>query len=298
MNRRQFLQIGTAAAAASSIPVSAAPNSRFRLVHFTDTHIEKELKADKGVAKCFSQIAKLKPDFCLAGGDLVYDALEADKPRAKQLFDMYGEAVKRLDCAVHSCPGNHDSFGVFEKSGVSLTDPEYGKKMFEDRIGPLYKSFDHKGWHFVTLDTVFIDGRKYRGFVDERQMNWLKADLEKNGTSKPVVIMCHIPLVTAALQVVPGWGSLGNEIVVENSAEVVGLLEKYPVKLVLQGHTHINERVIWKDIDFTTTGAVSGNWWKGPRLGFPEGYAVLDISGDKVSWRFESYGWQSPAPEA
>jgi hypothetical protein len=26
--------------------------------------------------------------------------------------------------------------------------------------------------------------------------------------------------------------------------------------------THINERVNWKGIDFITTGAVSGNWWK------------------------------------
>jgi Icc protein len=67
-----------------------------------------------------------------------------------------------------------------------------------------------------------------------------------------------------------------DTIIVQNSAEVVSLLEKYTVKLGLQSHTHINERVNWKGIDFTTTGAVSGNWWKGPRLGFPEGYAVLD----------------------
>ena len=54
----------------------------------------------------------------------------------------------------------------------------------------------------------------------------------------------------------------------------------------------------WKGVDFITTRAVSGNGWKGPRLGFPEGYAVLDVSGDKVSWRFKSYGWQFLAPEA
>lgn len=196
---------------------------------------------------------------------------------------------------MHSCPGNHDYFGVVEKSGVLPTDPEYGQKMFEDRIGPRYRSFDYKAWHFITLDTVHIDGRQYKGLIDQEQMNWLKGDLQKNGSSKPVIIMCHIPLVTAALQLVPEWHSLGDSIVVANAAEVVTLLEKYPVKLVLQGHTHINERVNWKGIDFITTGAVSGNWWTGPRLGFPEGYAVLDVAGDKVSWRFESYGWQSPA---
>jgi 3',5'-cyclic AMP phosphodiesterase CpdA len=294
VNRRQFLSLTTLTTAAT-VRLSAVSKNAFRFVHFTDTHIERELKADEGVAKCFGQIARLKPDLCLCGGDLVFDVLETGKSRAKELYDMYSEAVKRLDCPVHSSPGNHDYFGVLEKSGVSPADPDYGRKMFEDRIGPLYRSFDHKGWHFITLNTVFIDGRSYRGFVDGEQLNWLKADLEKNGTAKPVIIMCHIPLVTAVLQMVPEWRSIQDTIVVQNSAEIVAVLEKYPVKMVLQGHTHINERVDWKGIDFITTGAVSGNWWKGPRLGFPEGYAVLDVSGDEVSWRFESYGWHAVA---
>jgi 3',5'-cyclic-AMP phosphodiesterase len=294
MDRRHFIKTCTVVGAASSNGLLAAPSRQFRFVHFTDTHIQKELRADEGVAKCFGQIAKLKADFCLCGGDLVFDVLEAGKSRAKQLYDMYAEAVKRLDCPIYSCAGNHDYFGVSEKSDVSQADPEFGRKMFEDRIGPLYRSFNHKGWHFVTLNTVFIDGRSYRGFVDEEQIEWLKRDLESNGTTHPVIIMCHIPLVTAVLQTIPEWRPLAKTIVVENSADVVKILEKYPVKLVLQGHTHVNEHVNWKGIDFITTGAVSGNWWKGPRMGFPEGYAVLEAAGDRVSWRFESYGWHSP----
>lgn len=303
MNRRNFLQTAAGAAAAgtalSASAAAATPNSRFRVVHFTDTHIFKQLRADEGVASCFRQIAKLKPDLCLSGGDLVFDALEVKKSEAKGLFDLYGEAVKRLDCPVHTCPGNHDLFGVFEKSGVATSDPEYGTKMFEDRIGPRYKSLDHKGWHFVTLNTVGIEGRGYVGLVDEAQLNWLKEDLAKNGASKPVVVMCHIPLVTAAQHLVPGWkGGSPDGLVVRNSADVVKVLEKYPVKMVLQGHTHINERVAWKGIEFITTGAVCGNWWKGTRLGFPEGYAVLEFQGSNVTWRYENYGWKSPAEKA
>jgi hypothetical protein len=59
-------------------------------VHFTDTHIQRELKADEGVARCFGRLSKLKPDFCLAGGDSVFDVLERDKSRARELFDMDG----------------------------------------------------------------------------------------------------------------------------------------------------------------------------------------------------------------
>src|SRR5262245_19059503 len=143
MDRRQFVQAAAVTAMASG-RLSGGPSGSFRFVHFTDAHIQKELRADEGVAKCFAQIARRKPDFCLAGGDLVFDVLETAKPRAKQLFDLYGETVKRLECPVHSCPGNHDYFGVFENSGVSPSDPDYGKKMFEERIGPRYRSFDHK----------------------------------------------------------------------------------------------------------------------------------------------------------
>jgi hypothetical protein len=41
--------------------------------------------------------------------------------------------------------------------------------------------------------------------LDEEQMNWLKTDLEKNGTTTPVIIMCHIPFVMAVSQYVPEW---------------------------------------------------------------------------------------------
>lgn len=294
MDRRLFLQSSAAAAALApnTLLAQGAPKANFSFVHFTDTHIMKNARADEGVKMAFTAIKKRKPAFCLAGGDLVMDVLETAKPEAKSLFDLYTETVKMLDCPVHSSPGNHDYFGVFEKSGVSPSDPDYGKKMFEDRIGPRYHSFDHKGWHFVCLDSVFIEGRKYIGRIDEAQLDWLNDDLEKNKT-KPMVVMTHIPLVTAALQLVPGWRDLGNGIVVDNSAGVVQLFEKYPVKMVLQGHTHINESVNWKGIQFITTGAVSGNWWKGARLGFPEGYAVITVKGEQVSWKFESYGWKA-----
>jgi Icc protein len=54
-----------------------------------------------------------------------------------------------LHMRVHSVPGNHDVFGVSSKSGVPQTDPHYGKRIFEDRIGATFSSFDHQGWHFV-----------------------------------------------------------------------------------------------------------------------------------------------------
>lgn len=299
MNRRHFLTTSaaalsvTTAALTTSVSLPAAPSSSFQFVHFTDCHIQPEMGAQQGVHQAFDHIAKQKADFCLSGGDLVFDALEVAKPRAKSLYDMYLESTKRVGSPIYTVPGNHDYFGVFTKSGVEPSDPSYGQKMFEDRIGKRYQSFDHKGWHFILLDSIFItEDRKYKGFIDDAQLTWLKQDLESNKT-KPIIVMTHIPLVTAALQTIPEWHHAGAGIACENGPELATLFTQYPVKMVLQGHTHINEKIDWLGTQYITTGAVSGNWWKGLRYGIPEGYAVITIKGDKATWSYESYGWKA-----
>jgi hypothetical protein len=39
-------------------------------------------------------------------------------------------------------------------------------------------------------------------------------------------------------------------------------------------------------------GAVSGNRWRGARDGFEEGWALLELRGDEVSWRYMDCGWE------
>jgi Icc protein len=135
-------------------------------------------------------------------------------------------------------PGNHDVIGLSNKSNVPATDPLYGKKFFEDCIGKRYRSFDHEGWHFVSLDSIGVTStRGSVGLIDEKQLEWLRAGLKRVGTVRPIVVL--------------------------------ELLRPHNVK------------------------AVSGNWWKGPRLGRPEGFAVLTVTGGEISWRYETYGFQA-----
>src|SRR5208283_5176396 len=93
-------------------------------------------------------------DFVIQGGDHTFDLLAVDRPRATALFDLYTQTEQRLSVKVHHTLGNHDLFGIFPKSGVSPSDPLYAKRMFEDRLGPTYYSFDHKGYHFIVLDSI------------------------------------------------------------------------------------------------------------------------------------------------
>ena len=74
------------------------------------------------------------------------------------------------------------------------------------------------------------------------------------------------------------------------------LLRTRSVKLVLQGHTHVVESIEYLGTRFFTAGAVSGDWWKGWRLGVhPEGFTVLDFSKDDVAVKYVPYGWKARA---
>jgi 3',5'-cyclic AMP phosphodiesterase CpdA len=297
LTRRALLGASAAATVAlapKNLAGQAGSEDRFTFVHFTDTHIQPELKADDGCRLCFARINAVAPAFSICGGDLVFDIMETGKEKARQLLSLYEETRKRLTAPVHHVIGNHDVFGLSPKSSVSEADPEYGKKMFEDRFGKRYRSFDHGRWHFILLDSIGIaPGRNYVGRIDEEQMDWLKRDLAAVGGSRPVVISTHIPLVSAVLQEVPDPWAKRENYLITNSQEVMRLLEGYNVKVVLQGHTHICEEVIYKGVRYITSGAVSGNWWKGKREGHPEGFGVLTVSGEEIGWRYESYGWQA-----
>jgi Icc protein len=294
VNRRSFLTVGALGAVAAALePPAALAAVDFSFVHFTDIHIQPELHAAEGSRRCVAKINALKPDFAICGGDLVFDACAVTMPRAAQVFDLYAETVKPLKMPVHTIIGNHDVYGISTNGGVAPTDRAYGKRMFEDRIGPLYSSFDYKGWHFVLLDSIKngIPGREFIGFVDEEQIAWLKNDLARMTPGSKLVVVTHIPLVSAVLQEVHDPGRAADIFLVTNAQAVLDVLWPYKPKLVLQGHTHIRETVLYNGCQFITSGAVCGNWWKGPREGHPEGFAVLTVHGDDVRWRYETFGF-------
>ncbi len=219
---------------------------------------------------------------------------------ASSLFDLYGKTEQDLGMKIYHTIGNHDVFGVYPASGVSPTDPLYGKKMFEERFGKAYYSFDHKGVHFVVLDSIGItDDRAYEGRIDAAQLAWLAADLKALPAATPIVVSVHIPLVTAfdSYVPVPATAPKHHGLSVANANEVIALFEGHNVLGVLQGHTHINERVEWKGVPYITSGAVSGNWWHGTRMGTPEGFTVVRIESGKLSTRYETYGFQSVDPQ-
>ena len=271
----------------------------FNFLFITDTHIQPELNAAQGCDQCFKQARRIKSDFVIQGGDHVFDSLAVGRERATSLFDLYDRTEQDLGMKTYHTIGNHDCFGVYPASGVAPADPLYGKKIFEDRFGKLYYSFDHKGVHFIVLDSIGItEDRAYEGRIDPAQLAWLATDLNGLPAGTPIVVSLHIPLVTAFDSYVPAATAPAKHhgLSVANAYQVIALFEGRNVLGVLQGHNHINETVVWKGVPYITSGAVCGNWWHGVRMGTPEGFTVARIENGKLSTRYETYGFESVDP--
>jgi Icc protein len=307
MNRRRFLAVAGAVAAYAVVPgvaaggltgpASTGPAEDFTFLFLTDSHTEPELDGVQGTDLAMRLARGYPADFAIQGGDHVFDALGATKTRATQLFDLYGKTEQDLGLKVYHTLGNHDCFGVYPSSGVGPADPLYGKKMYEDRFGPTFYSFNHKGHHFVVLDSILITpARAYAAGVDASQLAWLRRDLEAQRPGQPIIIITHSPLYSTA-NTLPSILLGGRSVDFALGAEVRRLFVGRNILGVLQGHIHINDRITLEGITYQTCGAICGNWWHGPRLGTPEGFTVVRVSGGKLTTSYIPSGFHSVAPE-
>ena len=267
----------------------------FTFVFMTDIHLQPENKAIEGFNQAIDSVNAINPDFVITGGDLIMDALGQSFERSDSLYNIYNKAQNRFSVPVYNTKGNHEIFGIYEKSGILNDHPEYENKMFENRIGKRYYSFDHKGWHFMILDGIEDTGENsYIGKVDSHQMEWIKDDLAKIDTLTPIAISIHIPFITAATQL--EYGSLEPNkptTTISNSKEVLGLFENHKLKLVLQGHLHLLEDIYARGTHFITGGAVSSRWWGGAYNGMEEGFLVVKINGEEIDWEYFDFGWEA-----
>jgi 3',5'-cyclic AMP phosphodiesterase CpdA len=268
----------------------------FTAVFMTDIHLQYENNAVEGFKQALDTVNKLNPDFIITGGDLIMDALGQSFGRADSLYNLFQETIKNTDIPVYNTMGNHEIYGIYRnRSGADTSNPEYGEKMFEKRIGPSYYSYTHKGWKFMILNSI-EDTKKdrYIGLIDADQMSWIKEELQKTDAGTPIVLSTHIPLITAMNQrYIGSTVPADSGTVVYNSKEVLDLFADHNLKLVLQGHLHTIEDIHIDGIHFITGGAVSSGWWRGLHRGFEEGFVHLTFGTDDFSWKYVDYGWEA-----
>ncbi len=308
MKRRTFIT-GTVAGTAGLLTGSCArkpsgPEKKklFSFLHFSDVHVQPEKGAAEGFLMAIEKMNSLRPDFVISGGDLVMDTLEADEQRAVMLYDLYIDCRKKFTVPVYDVMGNHEVFGLFVPDKVSLNHPEWGKEMFKKRIGngATYRSFNHKGVHFVLLDSIGIEkeedspASRYIGEIGSEQMAWLRNDLAGIESGMPVIAVAHIPLFSLYEQIISGptaqWSRSG---VITDGKELYDLLVQYNFLGFLEGHIHVNELYRYKGANIIDTAAICGAWWNGPHDGHPEGFNLVHVFENEIETEYISYGWDA-----
>ncbi|MFN4243071.1 MAG: metallophosphoesterase family protein [Tepidisphaerales bacterium] len=322
--RRHFLQSAVAAGGlvvmaeagghasrlAPELSGRPADNRRrvLRVAHLTDTHLDaSRRKSDEGLIACLRHVGEhFRPDLILAGGDNIREAFNVPEDVAAAQFEQWRRLIRAHSPApVVHCIGNHDVWG-WDKANSQTTgnEPRFGKawavEAFE--LPNRYYAFDRAGWHFVVLDSTFPHDEGYKGRLDDEQFEWLERDLAATPPTTPVLVLSHIPIVSAAALfdgenektgdwVVPGaWVHI-------DARRIKDLFYRHRnFKLALSGHLHLVERVEYLGVHYICDGAVSGGWWKGPYHEFDTGYGVIDLYDDgSFDWAFVVYPW-TPQP--
>jgi 3',5'-cyclic AMP phosphodiesterase CpdA len=303
INRRDFLKASSALAVAGALPVSmvklafADSSQDFTFAYISDAHIQHIAgnsfvrNWDRGLIRAVAETNLLdpKPDFVLFGGDL---AQLGTKPE----LDHGAELMSKLDYKTHYVMGEHDYY---------LDLGEYWSELF----GPQYYSFDHKGVHFVVLNSILtydewtherwpsgeqrmlemagLDNPNGSPFmVGEKQRKWLADDLDKVSKDTPVVVVSHSPIQ----KIYKGWNFW-----TEDAEEIQALLKPFDKATVLYGHVH---QIQYNQIGNISFHSVMATAWPWP---YPRSYAqaeshmpVLTVPMNRADPFFErdATGWQ------
>ena len=303
INRRDFLKRAGALTAVSCLPVSmvelafADSRKNFTFAHISDAHIQHIEGArfvhnwDRGLIRAVAEANLLvpKPDFVVFGGDLA-------QLGKKEELDHGTEMLSKLDYKTYCVMGEHDYY---------LDLGEYWSKLY----GPHYYSFDHKGVHFITLNSVLtydewtherwptavqrmlemagLDNPNGSPFmVGQKQRDWLRQDLDKVKKDTPIVLFSHSPIQ----KIYKGWNFW-----TEDAEEVQALLKPFDDVTVVYGHVH---QVQYNQIDNISFHAVMATAWPWP---YPESYAQAESRLPKLTvpmnradpfFERDATGWQ------
>jgi Icc protein len=193
----------------------------FTFVQISDSHIGFAKEPNKDVTStlklAIDRINALptRPELLLHTGDLTH----LSKPEE---FDTVEQVLKGAKAGERFyVPGEHDVFADDAKAYLE----RYGK----GTKGIGWRSFDHKGVHFIGLVNVANLKPGGLGTLGTEQLDWLKKDLEGLTDSTPLVVYAHVPLWT----VYPKWG-WGTQ----DAEAALGLMKRFGSVTVLNGHIH------------------------------------------------------------
>jgi 3',5'-cyclic AMP phosphodiesterase CpdA len=271
-----------------SIQGSHAQESSFKFAFFTDIHLSGEASGARFVAlqQAIDHAKAQGIDFILSGGDQVdVDGLKADRlADAKKLYKSYQNLTREAGISWYYTLGNHDRYYHFDQE-----EKVKGEGLFNAHFGPSYYHFDHKGIRFIVLNSVEMVNGNYA--LSELQVHWLNELLDQTPNNQPIIVSTHVPFLSVYYPVLEGRYTSTDTFA--NQKQVFDRFADHNLALVLQGHNHLYEEIHVKGVPFITAGAVSASWWGGPFHGTEEGYLIIHVENNRVTWFYQDFGWEA-----
>lgn len=234
--------------AALIMAAAAYGGESFRFVHATDTH---QLAFPAEIAE-INALAP-QPDFIVITGDLV--PAHGNDPDD---FKAYVEHVKLFRAPVYLLPGNHDY-----STRDAATHPPYGRpepwpdgvQNYLQHVGQNQFAFEHKGWHFIALDSQMR-------FEDYRE--WLIGALAGAPEDGRIVVFQHK----------------------DPEAPLVELLAAHHVGALFHGHTHATRLIGQDGLKVFSTPPLT----RPPLDTNPRGFRIVSVREDRIETRMHWSG--------
>ena len=191
-----------------------------RFAHISDLHVVADAShLQYGVdtaavlRQAIDMLNRLRPDFVVAGGDLISDESEDSYRRLHEL-------LRPLTAPIHFLMGNHDARAAFRRifhpSGLPTADPVCG-------------AFEAGGMRFLLLDSS-LPGKEEGAFSAD-QLRWLEEELRAH-TDRPTWIFLHH-------QPLPIYIRWLDRLGLANAEPFLSLVSRHPqVAAVAYGHVH------------------------------------------------------------
>lgn len=254
-------------------------NRRFRVNVLGDVQVSNYQELDYATRTLWPELLQpstLHPQpstLNLFLGDLVNNNLS--------LYEDLRTLMEQLPQQSWTVLGNHDR----DVDTVSWRQT----RSFNEVFGADMYAFNEGRVHFIVLNNVYPDGvRGYKGRFSERQLNFVRQDLQYVPADRLVVLCMHVPLAHS-----------------RNADELISLVEGRGDVLVLSGHMHQVGRFFHEGrgvrLHELSAGATCGFWWVGEKdadgvpaalqqEGTPRNYFVLDFDDTRYQLRCKAVG--------
>ena len=217
-------------------------------------------------------------------GDVVHENMD--------LYDNYVAGLSTLGFPMFNVMGNHDN-------DKTATNDVEGRRVFEEKLGPTYYSFNIGKLHFVVLDNLIMkidsDSNELKAYdqgLTDEIWQWLQNDLSYVDRSTTLMVAAHSPM----------FKKIDNtNRAAKHKDDYANLIAEFAKAHIWTGHAHntynynYSASHRWAVVEEHTVARSTGELWTNEYIadGTPRGYTVVEVNGDNIEWHFKPTIYQT-----